>query len=239
MEPSGNWRDYVEPPPTPLVDLVTDQGEIRPWDQQPRETPSAYRAFRTYLEYGPGRTIVAAFRLQKRKPNAAAADGTWTKWSVLHRWVERVKLYEARVQRISEQMTDREVEIDAANRLKAKQTYRDRMFKMADQLVEKAEAMLKFPLEEVTRSETADGKTTIVTIAPVRWRMGDVGQIIKAAYQINELVAQMDRASQTLNLNDFLEQLAQSEGLDDEEKQQAMRNLQSLRLLSSAPPKSA
>ena len=67
------------------------------WDRQPTEGPRAYKAFLTYRNLGPKRSIDAACRLSL-EPQGKYGKNTvrgWEKWSSLHQWVARAEAWDA------------------------------------------------------------------------------------------------------------------------------------------------
>jgi hypothetical protein len=71
-----------------------------PWDRQPGETDAAYRAFQTYLKLGAGRSLSAVRGQRKGNDRARkgnAPPGHITRWSVVHRWVERADAWDRHV----------------------------------------------------------------------------------------------------------------------------------------------
>jgi hypothetical protein len=60
----------------------------------PDESTPAYRAFRVYLNQGPGRTLDLAWQFYclgsgGKQHVSARRPGHWSRWSARHQWVDR------------------------------------------------------------------------------------------------------------------------------------------------------
>ena len=99
------------------------QPDERPWDRQPRESETAYAAFRSFLEQAPRRNMA---RLQREL--GVSLSLLW-RWHRRHRWKERALAYdqemarerEADLRRDRRQLVERQLrraeEADAVGRL--------------------------------------------------------------------------------------------------------------------------
>lgn len=179
-----------------------------PWERQPGETAKAFQAFRAYRDLGPARTMLAAYRLTKGKPDAKAISGGWARWSQEHRWTERADAYD--------------LHREQTERLEREQTWRERAAQVADtewdlgqQLIERAKEMLRYPLVE-QRTER-DGRTIVVK--PSRWTAGDARGYVELATKLLRLATGKPTDRQELTGADgkpLLEPL-NLEGLTDDE----------------------
>jgi hypothetical protein len=183
---------------------------LQPWDQQPGETGLAYAAFRFYRDLGPTRTLDAAYNAQqatkKPRPDAPAdtgqktASGGFRVMAIKWRWVERVRAWDAHVDKarqdaVLEKARQAATVSDtewAVRRLQQRQTE----WKMREALLAKAEAMLSFPLatkEAETVEQSPDGMTVRrVTIwRPAKWTMQTALEAIKLAAELGRLATNM------------------------------------------------
>lgn len=215
--------------PQPFVPKALPPGrEPQPWDQLDRETNKAYNAFLTYLNLGPLRTYVKAFQISRNKPDSKVPDGSFAQWKVRFFWARRAKAYDdwTRQKNVIEQ--EAVLLKSLTQRTEKSAQFRDRMFDMAESLIDKAERMLAFPLEEVSRSTVQDGKTVIVTVKPTRWTFSDIGGLLTQAQKMRVLGMGIEEAPNLLRAEQIIEQLAEQEGLNDQQKAEALANLQAL-----------
>lgn len=78
--------------------LPTDDGR-RTWDRQPGETAAAFAAFVVYLDAGPGRTLAAAYRKHRGKPDALRPSGRFEAWARDHDWKGRADAHDLHLRR--------------------------------------------------------------------------------------------------------------------------------------------
>ncbi len=144
-------------------------------DRLPDESPPAYEAFKTYLEMGGGRSVREVSRRLSK---------SWTlisRWSSQHHWVERAREFDNRVERITRDAEEAKLIQSAGLWAQRMQETRESAFQTATKLIDKAEAMLKFPLAETT---TRDGKTVI---RPGRWTFADAARMLEVANRLKQL----------------------------------------------------
>lgn len=67
---------------------------LKPWEQQPDESGTAFLAFQAYLKLGPSRTVRDAYRQRTGNAQATQAGGSWNKWVKQHRWQERARAHD-------------------------------------------------------------------------------------------------------------------------------------------------
>lgn len=147
-----------------------------PWERQPDETDAAWRAFVVYRDLGPDRTLLEAYKQRYGKETATSPAGHVTAWATAHRWVDRTRSYDAYIERQA-RAEHEEIWLTRA-RVHAEDTWR-----RAQDLHERAQEMLAWPLSRTTYSE--DGKT--ITIEPTKWSMGDAVRMIKIADELERL----------------------------------------------------
>ncbi|HOW67937.1 MAG TPA: hypothetical protein P5186_16220 [Candidatus Paceibacterota bacterium] len=145
-------------------------------ERLPGESTQAYEAFRTYAGLGPGRSTR---EVCKRLNKSIALIG---KWSAKHHWVERAAAFDDRLDRITQEAEEAKLIEKAGEWAERMQHTREEAYQMASRLVEKAEAMLKFPLAETI---SKDGKTII---KPGRWTFADAAKMLDVAHRLKQLV---------------------------------------------------
>lgn len=76
------------------------------WERLDREPPVAWAAFTTYRDLGTRRTLLAAYRQETGIKEAKQASGSWNQWAAKWRWSERVKAYDAYLDRIAREQRE-------------------------------------------------------------------------------------------------------------------------------------
>jgi hypothetical protein len=151
----------------------------RPWERQEGESAKAYKAFATYRDLGPKRSLNAAYTKSRGVKGASKerrATGTWHRWAIEHHWVARATAYDdhvdakARAEREAK-WAERQAQVD------------DRAWESAEQLLGRAQEMLEFPLVE--QRADRDGKT--IVIKPSRWRLRDAEAFVSIADRLMRL----------------------------------------------------
>lgn len=152
---------------------------MNPWDRLPKESTPAYEAARTYFEMGPERTQEAV------GTKLAKSRQLLSRWAAAHSWVERASLYDAHMQGIEQAAIEKARAKEAEKWARRQAEQRDRDWSMAEQLRDKAEKMLGYPL---SRTHTEDGKTVV---NPARWSMADAVRMAEMAAKLARLAAEM------------------------------------------------
>jgi hypothetical protein len=158
------------------------------WDRQPGESAPAYEAARLYFDMGAQRNIDAVVqKLDKSRTLIGRWSGRWA-------WVDRAAAWDAMLR--SRELAQREAAQAAeAERWAARRAAEaEREWAFAEQLMERARAMLAFPLQ--TRELAEDGKTIIVK--PARWAIRDAAGMADTAAKLARLAAGMETDRATL-----------------------------------------
>jgi len=149
--------------------------ERRPWDRQPGDTDAAWRAFQSYRDLGPDRTLDRAYQHRYGHERASAA-GHFREWARHNAWVDRTRAYDAFIEQQARAEQER-VWVDRAL------GQANRTWDLAQQLRTKAEEMARYPL---TRQRTERDGHTIV-IEPARWTFRDARAIAETADKLERL----------------------------------------------------
>lgn len=152
------------------------------WERQPDEPGKAYDAFVVYRELGSVRTYRTASKRMGR------ARHTLEKWGRRHDWQARADAYDAFVRSVAQAEYERGVREEAERWQQRQREHREVEFEMARGLMDKAAAMLQFPLAQIVQ-EGDDGSTTI--IKPTRWSMRDAASLADTAAKLARLSAEM------------------------------------------------
>lgn len=160
---------------------------LQPWERQPKETARAYAAFKVYLDLGKDRSADRAW--SKVTGRNGGRSGHWGEWSVKWRWVERATAYDLHMARLEQEKREQALANEVDKWADRQRELREREFALSQQLLDKVEAMLKFPLQTVTRSGP---KGENVTIVPADWAVRDVARLLETASKVSRLSAEME-----------------------------------------------
>jgi hypothetical protein len=166
----------------------------QPWEQQPDEGDRAFAAARLYFEMGKTRSLRAA---------AEKLDKSYTivgRWSEKYHWVARARAFDAYLHDLEMQMMETEVKDRAKKWADRREKLLEREWETAEKLLERADAMMKFPLARQTTSD--DGKTIIVE--PARWNVATALKTLDLASRLGRLavgeVTERTSASNTVTV---------------------------------------
>ncbi len=136
------------------------------WDRQPTEPMKWYLRFERYLLMGPDRTLVGAYNSIREKETGIKrkyANGAWNTIARRWKWSERAEAWDAH-----------NVEDDRSEWQKRRDAWREKEWKVASALLEKAENMLG--------TEVSD----------LEWRASDMPKLAEVASKIARLASGMD-----------------------------------------------
>jgi hypothetical protein len=201
---------------------INDWPEDASWQRRRKETDASYMAFMLFLSLPiMDRMLKNAYDLDGGPESGLSPNfGTWRNWSSRFHWMERALDYER--WRNEVHMIDQANKADEENRRWAeiREKERDNTLDIGRALIEKAKAMLAFPLAEVERvtQVDADGRAREVQIfKPGAWRFGDVARMVDVGTKLVRLAAEMDTERHTVDMRIIwqeAEELAQKHGLD-------------------------
>ena len=174
------------------------------WQRQKGETDEAWMAFFTYLGMHPSeRTMDQAYAEFTGRPGAQSPPG-WDRYAREFRWQARVLEYE-RWRKGREVMEEEKKQREENARWEAvRQQERERGLKIGQALLDKAQAMLQFPLAEVERVTAVydDGREKEVQIfRPAGWNFGTVARMIEVGSKLTQLMAQMATEHHKIDLS--------------------------------------
>lgn len=159
-----------------------------PWDQQPGETPGAYRAFVVYLELGITRTLDAAYRSTRPPPGPDAgpdagstpaaqprAPGSWKTWYRSHKWKERAGAFDRRDAEVAQTAREKVIATVAADRAGRMLEQEQREHELAGLMFAKIKEMLETGL--VKRKVVKGEKGEITVLEPCKWGFSTVARL--------------------------------------------------------------
>jgi hypothetical protein len=139
------------------------------------ESTPACEARELYLRMGPERSI------QKVADQLDKSGALIGRWSSRYDWQQRAAEYDADLAKAAKAAEERKLQASAGRWAERLIATREEAYQTARQLIEKAEAMLKFPLAEQV---TKDGKTVV---KPGRWSFADAARMIDVASRLKQL----------------------------------------------------
>lgn len=149
------------------------------WDRQPGETIKAWEAFQVYRDTGATRTVSGVARQLNKSRQLL------DRWSKMYNWLARAGAYDNHIANRMLQAQENQIEREAEKWAKRSGEHRERAWKIREALMDKAEAMLNWPLAKV---ESEDGRTVL---HPARWDFGTVARLVDTADKVGRLAADM------------------------------------------------
>lgn len=166
---------------------------MKEWERQKGERNLWFDRFTRFRLQGPGRSLLALYnewRIQKGAKKSDSVAVSWRRACEQWQWRKRAEAWdESERQKLEEEWADRRAEI------------RTKEWDKAQELIARAETMLKHPIvERIAEHTTEDGEKQIIVLKPVNWRAADIPRFLEAASKLARLAAQMEtiRATQEI-----------------------------------------
>lgn len=183
---------------------VTQWPKDAVWNRQQDETDESWMAFFTYLSLHPSERSKDTAYAEFTGREGAQSPPSWDRWATRYRWAARVLEYE-RWRKGREVMEEERKQRDENAKWEAiRQQERERGLKIGQALLEKAQAMLQFPLAEVERVTAVydDGREKEVQIfRPAGWNFGTVARMIEVGSKLTQLMSQMATEHHKIDLS--------------------------------------
>lgn len=208
----------------PTQDLyIQDWPETAQWQRRRTETDPSWMAFLIYLSMDPGqRTAARAFEIAggPRGEGPSAYLSRFQRWGRMHKWAERAVAYDR--WKSERDIINEEVARagDAAKWSAVREKERDTQLEFGRALMEKARAMLQFPLAQVERVTQVyeDGRAREVQIfKPGAWRFSDIARLVDVGSKLVRLSAEMETERKLIDfrmLHEEAEELARKYKID-------------------------
>lgn len=185
----GKKKPEITNPPA-VVD-VFEGTEVHPWHQQPKEPDNAFAQFSVYLNLGPKRSLRQAYiafcQVIKETPKANTPI-EFKRIAIQYKWEERVGAFQKR-------MVEQAIALQDFRRAELV----DMEYDVGKQLLERAMAMLKFPLQRVVKKDDETGQTII--IEPMDWTAADIPRLAEMASRLARVSLDMRQAGMEINVN--------------------------------------
>lgn len=162
------------------------------WDRRDNESAKAYAAFCEYRNMGVERSLNAVSQ------NLAKSLPFIKEWSSKHEWVKRAEEWDAHQEEKSRRSMEK-ARLEIENQWRDRQEQlRQQEWDYAQKLIEKAKAMLDFPLAQKQTKPDANGNVTIVN--PARWGFSDAARILDTASKLARLAADMNTSKSAVDM---------------------------------------
>lgn len=169
------------------------------WERQPNEPLMWFDRFDRFRLQGAGRNMEELWRNEAKRSPGARPSSSWYERSREWQWWQRAQAWDAYV-RAEEQRKWEE--------RRAKQ--REREWKTSQELLDRVDTMLMFPLMRTTKTEGEH----VTIIEPIGWRMSDIGRFAETASKIARLASEM--ATENVDVMDWRNE-ARKDGITDPE----------------------
>jgi hypothetical protein len=139
----------------------------RAWDRRDNEPAVTYAAFRTFLDLGPGRSLIAAAEKHAKANNKQlnTMQGQFSHASREYDWIDRASAYDSHFILIEEKKQEELANSKAGLWAKRREEVREDKFNLAKKMFKQAEEMLDFPNAQVTIIENG----VSYNVAPAKW----------------------------------------------------------------------
>lgn len=164
--------------------LRDEDGELEPnlW----------FDRFTDYRLMGAGRSLLGCVnqeRVTKGHKKSNYTPGSWREAFEEWNWDERAEAWD-----------EQERQLKEAEWEKRRDERREKDWQRSGDLDSRVDRMLNFPLQEVKRQESEDGKTVTTIIKPVGWRFSDIPKLAEMASRLGRLGAEMETDSRKLDV---------------------------------------
>lgn len=180
-----------------------------PWERQPGESAPAFEAFACYRDMGSTRStanVGQEFGKSKRLMD---------RWCARWAWVARAEAWDADLDRREREAAIAAEQSEIAKWVQVRAEHRNRMLMSGQQLLARADEMLKWPIATRTITQGENGEQ-IVTLTPARWSFGDVGRLVEVADKLIRLAAEMHTDSTRITLEE-VRRVAEQIGASEED----------------------
>lgn len=132
------------------------------WDRLETESEAAYRAFRKFLELGPDRTVLRAYREQHPgKEDIEQVSGRWNSWLETYRWRSRALAYDHHQAAVARRGAERALEKNAERWENERTAWLNASMERAKKLAAKCDTLLAFPVTDTTAE--VGGKPAVIS----------------------------------------------------------------------------
>jgi hypothetical protein len=196
--------------------------------RRPDEPTAAHSALIGYAALGAGRSLDLLAQ-QYRSGLASGAPPTRRR-ATLVAWSSRWD-WQARVAEYDQDRAAAELAAAEARWAERREQVREESWEMSRELLERARALLAWPIEETvtseTREELPDGKTLIrhtTVIRPARWAQRDILTFAKTFDELARLAVGMDTEQRRIIVEGI--EPGDLESLSDEELEQLLKKVE-------------
>lgn len=150
------------------------------WDQQRGESMAAFAAFRAYLEMGPERSMVAAYRKHNERPAAINVPGSWNSWARQFGWVERARQWDGQIAAKAQAAVLRRALSRVERLAEIYDGAVEKTLKIGQELIDQAARWASLPTTETTIESQENGKPVVYKVEPTNPKTHRYAGIIAA-----------------------------------------------------------
>jgi hypothetical protein len=153
------------------------------WDRQPGETPHQFRAFTTYRDLGPERTLLKTHEALTGI-RAKKVPGSIALWSSKFRWIERVNAWDQFLSATRDNAVQLHERKNGDQIAALRLAHKRNESAVSAAMWEKAMQILALPLTTQKTKESRDGKTIVTIHKPIKCNINTVAILAVAASKI-------------------------------------------------------
>jgi hypothetical protein len=163
--------------------LSTEPQPSKPWSQRRGESAKAHAAAEHYFKMRDQRSLESVARTLKKAKSLIA------RWSAKYQWCDRANAYDAWLTQIDQNATKRLANQDSEKRAQRTRDRHERILGLTDAMLNKATAILNYPLVKAAKTTKADetGRPTEITVLkPARWTLNSAARLIEVAQGVGD-----------------------------------------------------
>jgi hypothetical protein len=147
------------------TELCRHAGKMTFDQRLPTESSRAHQALTAYCGMGPPRSIRAVGQ-KLGKSGALTA-----RWSARWGWVARAAAYDQKMALIAQEAAERALKAETKRWQARLRAQREEEYQLAEQFLDRARAILNFPLVRSKTERSEDGKTVVTVTEPAGWTL--------------------------------------------------------------------
>jgi hypothetical protein len=181
---------------------VLDMEALHAWDRMEIENAAQFAAFVRYRDLPPSeRSVRRAYQEElaargesERDAQAGYLCQSWRLWARKYRWEARAAEWDTYQDKLNQEKW-----------MRRRREQREMEWNIAQDLIEKARLMLKFPVSQV-RHVSEDGRQ-ITIVSPTDWKLSDIAKLVNAASRIARLSANMATSHERVSVDELDERI--------------------------------
>lgn len=152
---------------------------MRAFERMEGESDKAYRAFQTFRDLGPDRSLAKAAQLVY---GSTSNVRQMSRWSARFSWIERASAYDDWGAMIAREAVQRHIEVQAEDHAAREAALREKALEVREEAMGQAEKMIQWPLTEQRVLQESEGSEQVVyQFFPARWSKSTAVQLFNMA----------------------------------------------------------